>query len=224
MSLLFKKFKKIRSFFKNSKDTNKDNEASSGRKPNAKLEAISSTVSCSNEYIEVEAAEGQHDSAIKSSLPSTSSAVDNVVFIAEICSESIGARSENDLGTLATEPSQPRLNFLQTKFGDKLRSFSVKYYGEHNWVEYSVKEDKVYCFVCRQFSTGNIRDQNETYSKSGFKNWKKKTTEGLQKHSLSSCNSQCAQMYVSYKKTAILGDVHQQIAQQHQGEIVENIF
>lgn len=216
-----KKFKGIRAFFKTSKDTTEDNEPSSGRKPNANLEAISSTLSCLNEYIEAEAADGQHDSAIKTSLASTSSTVDNVVFVAEICSESLGAISENDLGTLATGPSQPRLNFPQTKFGDKLRSFSAKFYGGHNWVEYSVKEDKVYCFVCRQFSTGNIRDQNETFSKSGFKNWKK-TTEALQKHALSSCHSQCAQMYVAYKKTAVLGDVHQQIAQQHQGEIEQN--
>ncbi|CAH0563144.1 unnamed protein product [Brassicogethes aeneus] len=107
----------------------------------------------------------------------------------------------NTLGSLDNGPHQPRLEkFPQTKF-DKLTSFSVTFYSKYFWLEYSEEQDKVFCFVCRIFgSRCNIREQNETFCKTGFCKWKK-LSESLNKHEKSVYHSDCAKMYIEYKKT-----------------------
>lgn len=61
------------------------------------------------------------------------------------------ANSTTDLGTLVSGPSRPVLDFPKTQCGDKLRSFSVKYYEDYKWLEYSVIENKVFFFCMPTF-------------------------------------------------------------------------
>ena len=96
-----------------------------------------------------------------------------------------------------------------------------KYCENYFWLEYSVKEDKVYCFICKNFSSGNIKDQYETFVKSGFSNWKK-LNEKLKKHEQSDQHTKCSEKYVSYKHSLTHGKVCDQKAYQHEEEVVQN--
>lgn len=60
--------------------------------------------------------------------------------------------------------------YPMTKFGNQKRSFNASYFNEHNWLEYSIQNDALYCFPCRNFSTN---DNEGIFSKIGFRNWKK---------------------------------------------------
>lgn len=132
------------------------------------------------------------------------------------------SNTADELGTLQSGPSQPSIDFPKTKFGTKMRSFSSRYYGIYkSWLEYSKKEDKIFCFVCRHFDRENVRDQNEKFAKSGFNNWKK-ISEALRKHEESSSHSECSQKYICYKQSVLLGNVQQQLVQRQEEEIVLN--
>lgn len=63
-------------------------------------------------------------------------------------------------------------SYPMTKFGRQNRSFNASIYGMYDWVEYSLKNDAIYCFPCRNFSSKDI-DATLTFTKIGFKNWKK---------------------------------------------------
>ena len=83
-------------------------------------------------------------------------------------------------------------------------------------------DDKVYCFVCRDFSTSlNIRDQNETLIKSGFSKWKK-LSEVLKKHDVSHFHRQCNECYVGYKQSCATENVHDKLVSHHEQEVVKN--
>lgn len=125
-----------------------------------------------------------------------------------------------DLGTLQTGPSQPRINFPKHQAGDRQRSFSAKYY-TFDWLEYSVIEDKAFCFVCRNFLTGVTRDQNEKFVTTGFSKWKK-LNEVLKKHNDSLLHIQCTEKYIAYKHSLEAGSVHEKIIIQHEEEVVRN--
>lgn len=128
--------------------------------------------------------------------------------------------SKDDLGSPETGPSRPILDFPRKKMGDRQRCFSSKYYEECPWIEYSVNEDKVYCFVCRNFCTKNLRAQNQKFVTSGYDNWKK-IGEALQKHRNSLIHKQSTEIHVSFKHSIVSGSVHDRIVRQHDTEIVE---
>lgn len=56
------------------------------------------------------------------------------------------------------------------------RSFNAKYYEVHNWLEYSISKDAVFCFSCRHFlNNNNVRGQienNIVFVQQGFNRWK----------------------------------------------------
>lgn len=126
-----------------------------------------------------------------------------------------------DLGTIEKGPSQPNVVFPKTQFGNRFRSFSANYYRKYNWLEYSVSEDKVFCFFCRQFLTGVIRQQNEKFVSTGFCKWKK-LSEYLQKHEESELHIQCTEKYISYKQTLKSGSVIEKVFLQNDEEIAQN--
>ncbi len=130
------------------------------------------------------------------------------------------AQRHVDLGSLQTGPSQPRINFPKSQAGDRQRSFSAKYY-MFDWLEYSVIEDKVFCFVCRQFLTEVTRDQNEKFVTTGFSKWKK-LNEVLKKHNDSLLHIQCTEKYISYKHSMEAGNVLEKIIIQHEEEVIRN--
>ena len=126
----------------------------------------------------------------------------------------------SDLGTLESGPKQPTINFPKTQSGDRTRSFSDVYYKNHPWLEYSVEKDRTYCFECRHFATGDIRDQNEKFTKTGFFNWIK-MKDAIEKHEKSDMHLECHQKYLGYQMANAVGDVREKVANQSQEAIKE---
>lgn len=60
-----------------------------------------------------------------------------------------------------------------TRFGTQNRSFNASYYNQHEWLEYSISKDAVYCFACRNYSSGANDNCIDSFTQAGFKNWKK---------------------------------------------------
>ena len=58
-----------------------------------------------------------------------------------------------DIANFITQPPvQLKLvTFPVTMFGGKPSSFSPKWYDKHTWLEYSVKNDAIFCYVCLLF-------------------------------------------------------------------------
>ncbi|KAL4099003.1 hypothetical protein QTP88_023506 [Uroleucon formosanum] len=77
----------------------------------------------------------------------------------------------SDLGNLATGPYCPALNaYKQTRFGSQNKSFSSEWYKQYTWLEYSMKSNAAFCYVCRMFADELI---DEVWTKKGFSNWQK---------------------------------------------------
>ena len=62
-----------------------------------------------------------------------------------------------DTGVKNSEPVQPILNsYPKTMFGTRMRCFSSNWFEEYNFLEYSVQNDRLYCYDCRHFSTCTV--------------------------------------------------------------------
>jgi len=61
-------------------------------------------------------------------------------------------------------------SYPMTKFRNQKRSFNASYFIEHDWLEYSIQNDALYCFPCRNYGAN---DNEGVFSKTGFRNWKK---------------------------------------------------
>ena len=71
------------------------------------------------------------------------------------------------------DPVQPILEkYPQTS----QRRFNSGYFKSFPWIEYSIKQDAVYCFSCRHFSSNIVRpgetSGNIAFVDKGFKKWK----------------------------------------------------
>ncbi|KAF0726097.1 zinc finger MYM-type protein 1-like, partial [Aphis craccivora] len=76
-----------------------------------------------------------------------------------------------DLGTLDTRPCRPILSaYIKTKFGKQYRSFQSEWFKNYEWLEYSIKCNAAFCFVCHMFNTSNVED---IWIKTGCNNWQK---------------------------------------------------
>jgi len=65
---------------------------------------------------------------------------------------------------------KPFLNPL-TKFGVQNRAFSSSFYTKFGWIEYSEKNDAVFCFIFRHFS--NYTHDDKFDNTNGIRNWRK---------------------------------------------------
>jgi len=87
---------------------------------------------------------------------------------------------------LLNGPCQPRLavqEYPQTYIFGSMRRFNHEWFDDiyHDWLEYSVSKDAVYCLYCYLFKDHNTNQgEGETFSTIGFKSWNKKG--GLDKH------------------------------------------
>ena len=59
-----------------------------------------------------------------------------------------------------------------TKFGTQNRVFNHKHYKTYEWLKYSISEYSIFCFACRNFSTGNSGYFKDSLLVA-FRNWKK---------------------------------------------------
>ena len=77
-----------------------------------------------------------------------------------------------DLGTLDSGPSRPILDkYVKNAAG---RCFHSEWYKYYEWLEYSMVQNKAYCFACRHFSTSTSKSEL-AFRTNGFSNWKKLT-------------------------------------------------
>ncbi len=88
--------------------------------------------------------------------------------------------SGDDLGSVDCGPSQPKLASFPK--GRKNRCFRAIWYEGFRWLEYSVKEDRAFCFACRNFSTSTSKS-DIAFTKTGWNAWAKamETNRGLRK-------------------------------------------
>ncbi|XP_008183461.1 zinc finger MYM-type protein 1-like [Acyrthosiphon pisum] len=70
------------------------------------------------------------------------------------------------------------LVYKQTRFGSQNRSFSSEWYKQYTWLEYSIKSNAAFCYVCGMFADELI---DEVWTNKGFSNWQK-LNEKLKKH------------------------------------------
>ncbi len=54
---------------------------------------------------------------------------------------------------LSLGPVRPKIDFPKSTFGEKSLRFQERWYDLHDWIEYSVTKDAVFCFYCRLFGT-----------------------------------------------------------------------
>lgn len=99
---------------------------------------------------------------------------------------------------------QPILKIFPMNSGR--RTFQEKYYKIHNWIEYSISKDSVFCFPCRHFlNKTSVRGRIENtivFVHEGFKRWKNQK-ESFIKHELSDrhlTNIGKWNLYLSVKK------------------------
>ncbi|CAF4053549.1 unnamed protein product [Rotaria magnacalcarata] len=87
-------------------------------------------------------------------------------------------------------PAQPKLSSYPTnKHG---RSFRSIWYSNFPWLEYSIKQDAVFCYYCRHFSEGfNLlsRQQSDAFL-TGYNNWKNAIAKnyGFSRHETSAAH------------------------------------
>jgi hypothetical protein len=82
-------------------------------------------------------------------------------------------------------PCQPVCEFQRTEGKTQTRGFVKSWFDQFDWLEYSVAKDAAYCFYCYLFKpqkTSNFG--NDTFTKVGFRNWKK-GKDSLLKHAQS---------------------------------------
>lgn len=123
------------------------------------------------------------------------------------------------------EPVQPiLLNFPKTNS----RAFNSKLYTMFNWLEYSINEDSVFCFPCRNFFIGTYQGQvcgNVPYVNIGVKCWiNHNPIRALQKHSNSEKHLSSVKKWTIYlnNKNKMSNSVNNLIITGRLKEIEEN--
>ncbi|CAF0733420.1 unnamed protein product [Adineta steineri] len=94
----------------------------------------------------------------------------------------------SDISISAKEPpTQPKLASYKTNKDD--RSFHAQWFGSFPWLEYSIEQDRVFCYYCRHFNDASNfvnRNRSDAFT-SGYCNWKNAMTktQGFRKHEVS---------------------------------------
>lgn len=121
-------------------------------------------------------------------------------------------------------PLQPVLEIYPSTNG---RRFSLHWYKQHDWIEYSEREDSVYCFACRHFSE-NILLKGEkmgcrTFIDKGFKKWRD-TKALLLQHSQSERHLSSMSAWGNFKRISDnkMLSIASELCTTRSNEIIEN--
>ena len=92
------------------------------------------------------------------------------------CSHTTSASSNFSVDDIAAGPAVPPVQPKHIKFpavviSGKSRCFLTKWYGDYEWLEYSMSYDAMFCYPCRFFAVGNKRAE-KTFTEYGYRNWK----------------------------------------------------
>ncbi|KAL6659901.1 hypothetical protein ACP70R_002023 [Stipagrostis hirtigluma subsp. patula] len=116
-------------------------------------------------------------------------------------------------GYIALGPCQPREHdFPRTKIGTVMRKFSVRWYKDHDWLEYSVADDAVFCFVCFLFKDEECAG-GEAFVNRGFRSWN--TKDRLKKHvgAIDSAHNKAQEKYNNFvRPRASIGECYSTIS------------
>ncbi|XP_050687355.1 zinc finger MYM-type protein 1-like [Eriocheir sinensis] len=148
--------------------------------------------------------------------PSTSDNPDNADILTPV------KEQVQDLATKPEEgPTQPRLKvYPKLQSGSQTRSFQYEWYKRYEWLEYSVTNDRVYCFPCRLFG-GSVGHKEVTFTNDGFRVWKKMHEKAL-KHGESTYHINAMQKWINFKSSQQHGNIHQKLDSQHKQQVLDN--
>lgn len=122
-----------------------------------------------------------------------------------------------DLGDKVTGPSRPILHsYPLSQFKHFQRAFSATYFRKFTWLEYSVKNDAVFCYPCKQFPSYKKED---LLTEKGLSNWKK-LNEKLEKHASSESHLLSMAKWTNFHKPT--ETVISQISSTHKLLVTEN--
>eukprot|EP00102_Acyrthosiphon_pisum_P019856 XP_016657066.1 PREDICTED: zinc finger MYM-type protein 1-like [Acyrthosiphon pisum] len=117
----------------------------------------------------------------------------------------------SDLGDIESGPKQPILMaYPKTLIGTQKRGFSSSCYNDNAWLEYSCHLDAAFYYCCRLFASGS-GNQEDTWTVTGFCNWKK-LTDKIKSHSSTTIHLTCMSRMNSYKSSKVSGSVMCQIS------------
>lgn len=128
----------------------------------------------------------------------------------------------NDIASgVHDNPVQPRHHkFPATKFGNRFRSFNPAWFNTYPWLEYSITKDAAFCYACRFFGMGQLRDDS-AFVTCGFRNWKNASGSGgkLEKHGTSERHQHAVSSWKDYtantrESTSIASTLNTQRQQQ----------
>ncbi|CAF1658030.1 unnamed protein product [Rotaria magnacalcarata] len=131
---------------------------------------------------------------------STATSAQSVTSPATLPTSTPSATSPTDISRSINEPpSQPILSsYVQNS--DK-RSFQSQWFKDRPWLEYSVIQNKAYCYYCRHYGILKLAAKSQCNAfVSGFCNWKKALglNSGLKQHASSESHLQATTNYQEY--------------------------
>ncbi|XP_066374592.1 uncharacterized protein [Miscanthus floridulus] len=102
-------------------------------------------------------------------------------------------------------PCKPYIHyFLYRNIGDTPRRFSLQWLYNYEWLEYSIKKDSVFCFICYLFKKGSGSD---AFVVNGWDNWNIGNA-ALIKHNGSKAHKAAQARYIGFINPKVAIDYH----------------
>ena len=139
-----------------------------------------------------------------------SSSMNSNVLVSGVKDSAQQTQMENlaeDIAAVATSlPIQPtNVRYPVTLYSNKPRSFNPEWFKLYPWLEYSVKQDACFCFLCHMFgSNGGMSTSKpeKAFTVLGFKDWKHATGKNgiLKSHDNSHSHKQAVVVWKDLRK------------------------
>ena len=106
-------------------------------------------------------------------------------------------------------PFKPYVHqFPKRRIGNKERRFNFIWMHNHHWLEYSIKKDSVFCFVCFLFRDNKCKGKGtDTFTKDGWRNWNI-GEKAILKHMGSSAHNAAQERYNGFVNPKAAIDYH----------------
>jgi hypothetical protein len=102
-------------------------------------------------------------------------------------------------------PCKPYIyDFPYRNIGDTPRRFNLTWLYNHEWLEYSIKKDSAFCFICYLFKKGS---GSNAFVVDGWNNWNI-GNKALLKHSGSKAHNAAQERYIGFINPKVAIDYH----------------
>jgi hypothetical protein len=102
-------------------------------------------------------------------------------------------------------PCKPYIHdFPYRNIGDTPRRFSLQWLYNYEWLEYSIKKDSAFCFICYLFKKGS---ESNAFVVDGWNNWNI-GNNSLIKHSGSKAHNVAQERYIGFINPKVAIDYH----------------